>query len=398
MQKLAAVLFCVFNFSPMQALATEAELQYQNFPYYDSVLSNESIGSVVSTPYHLLYHHLDTRNEADSENSQISDRAKRLAKMVFLELPLIHQAKFYQHEFGHGFRARDFGKSVDYQFGLPYPYRFFIKNHETTPGRTIVRGNLQNYEGSVVTIGGLESELVLSQLLLDNAAVSGAIDRPVLNLYFFLKTSTLLYGGSKENEWDSDVKSASWAKDVKSKALISLLDPVLLFAVVTNVDYLMSGHYSRDLPWVSVGNSFRFIPSLSYYLIPYGESYEAQVLATFGDNILRANFADWRFVNAIDKNDNGTRGGFMRLRLLREIPSLMITPNVDVSVSQQPYFESGSWYKTSTVWFVKSGLQYKFDNAISLTASVGRKNKGYLPHTSINEGTIYSAGLGFPAF
>jgi hypothetical protein len=173
---------------------------------------------------------------------------------------------------------------------------------------------------------------------------------------------------------------------------------MLLSAVVTNVDYLMSGQYSRGIPWVSFGNSFRFIPSLSYYLIPYGESYEAQVLATFGDNILRANFADWRFVNAIDKNDNGTRGGFLRLRFLRKTPSLMITPNVDISLSQQPYFESGSWYKTSTVWFVKSGLQYKFDNAISLTVSVGKKNKGYLPHTSISEGTIYSAGLGFPAF
>jgi hypothetical protein len=318
--------------------------------------------------------------------------------MFFLELPLIHYAKVYQHEFGHGFRARDFGKSVDYEFSLPFPYRFFMKNHETPAGRTIFRGNLRNYEVTVVTIGGLESELILSQLLLDNAAVSGAIDRPVLNLYFFLKTSTLLYAGLKKNDWYSDVKNASWAKDVKSKALISLLDPVLLSAVVTNVDYLMSGQYSRDLPWVSVGNSFRFIPSLSYYLIPYGESYEAQVLSTFGDNILRANFADWRFVHAIDKNHDGSRGRFMRLRFLREIPSLMITPNVDISVSQQPYFESGSWYKTSTVWFVKSGLQYKFGNAISLTASVGRKNKGYLPHTSINEGTIYSAGFGFPAF
>jgi hypothetical protein len=123
MQKLAAIVFCVFSCKPIKALGTESVPQYQNFSYYDSVLSNESIGSLVSTPYHLLYHHLDTRNEADSKDAQISDRAKRLAKMFFLELPLIHYAKFYQHEFGHGFRARDFGKSVDYQFSLPYPYR-----------------------------------------------------------------------------------------------------------------------------------------------------------------------------------------------------------------------------------------------------------------------------------
>ncbi len=373
MQKQAAILFGFINFLPMKATATEAKLEYQNFPYYDSVLSNESIGSVVSTPYHLLYHHLEARNEGDQKDTQTTDRAKRLAKMFFLELPLIHYAKFFQHEFGHGFRARDFGKAVDYQFGLPYPYRFFIKNHEATAGRTIIRGHLKNHEASVVTIGGLESELILAQLLLDNAAVSGAIDRPVMNLYFFLKTSTLLYGGSKENEWESDLKSANWADDVKSKALISLLDPVLISSVVTNVDYFMSGQHSRELPWISIGKSSRFIPSLSYYLIPYGESYEGQVLASYGDNILRANFADWRFVNAIDKNDDGTRGAFVRLRFSRKIPNL--TPNVDISVSQQPYFESGSWYKTSTVWFVKSGLQYKFANTLSLTASVERRTR-----------------------
>jgi hypothetical protein len=73
-------------------------------------------------------------------------------------------------------------------------------------------------------------------------------------------------------------------------------------------------------------------------------------------------------------------------------------PNIDASVSLQPCFESGSWHKTSTVWFVKSGVQFRFGNAKSLTAVVGKKNKGYLPYKSINEGTIYIAGLGFPAF
>ena len=85
MQTLAAILFFIINCLPMKALATEAAPQYQNFPYYDSVLSNESIGSLVSTPYHLIYHHLDTRNETDSKDAQNFDRARRLAKMFFIK-------------------------------------------------------------------------------------------------------------------------------------------------------------------------------------------------------------------------------------------------------------------------------------------------------------------------
>jgi hypothetical protein len=48
--------------------------------------------------------------------------------------------------------------------------------------------------------------------------------------------------------------------------------------VIANFDYFMTGEYSKGMPWFSVGESFRFILSLSYYLIPYRESYEAQFL------------------------------------------------------------------------------------------------------------------------
>jgi hypothetical protein len=207
-----------------------------------------------------------------------------------------------------------------------------------------------------------------------------------------------LYGSSGGDEWDSDVKNANWAQDVKRKAAISLIDPLLLSAVIANFDYFMTGEYSKGMPWFSVGESFRFIPSLSYYLIPYGESYEAQFLASFGENIVRVNFADWRFVNAVDKNSDGTRGGFARLRVTRQIPLLRITPNIDAAISRQPYFGSGSWSKISNVWFIKSGIEYKPAGATSLTASVGKKNQGYLPHTLLNEGTIYSIGISFSAF
>jgi hypothetical protein len=394
--RFAKNLICLSGIFSLCANGAEKQTPYQDSPYYDSVLSNESIGSIVSTPYHLLYHTLDDTKE-DAAPSSAFEVGKRIGKMFFLELPLISYAKFYQHEFGHGFRARDFGHSVDYEFGLPYPYRLFTKNHDSYPARTIVRGRLETFEGSVVGIGGLEAELILSQLLLNNAAKSGGIDRPILNLYFFLKTSTLLYGSTKENESDSDVKNASWAEDVKTKALVSLLDPVLLSAITANFDYLRNGNYSNSIPWFDL-RELRLLPSLAYYLIPYGESYEAQVLASFKENLVHMNVADWRFVDPIDKNGKGTRGKFLRLRLLRELPSLRLAPSLDASFSKQPYFESSSWTEVSNVWFVGLGTKFKFENSFSLIASIGRKNKGYLPQTTINAGTIYSVGASFPAF
>jgi len=376
--------------------AVEAFAEYR-FVYYDNTLSHYATASLVSLPYSILTHALEGAHQS-SRNLEIIESTLfvDLMRGFFVELPLVSYGFTIQHELGHGFRARDLGLRPRYSFGLPLPYSQMSEGQERL-GYTDFQSTklLTGEEQLLFEIGGLEANVVHTKYLSDIAVTSGGLSRPDLNLYFFSKLATPLYGLYRK-KGANDVEGVTWQKDVRTKGLLNLIDPFAWQFFAANFYYYTTGRHQKHVPWFEVTGDIRIVPQARFYLLPSGEAYEANVLSQLWNSFYNVTLSWWRFadprVGAALTRD-AYRFGLQALRY--EIHrSVFLTGQIDIS--RQSYFATDRWDRDKSVVAAGVGLEGRLRDGAGCSISVIRKDKGYFPEMTIHEGYVWKAGLSYP--
>jgi hypothetical protein len=205
----------------------------------------------------------------------------RVAKLLALDLPQEEWLRVANHEvFGHGARVRErFDASIEYTVDVPPPYG-------AGGGSTTIRFDREPTVEEVlaITVGGMEANNVASSRLALRAIARGESPYRDLLRYVFARLDTVGYvlgTGDEPEEEGHDVSdflltlrdvtgSPLTALDLRRRALVSLADPMLGYAVYgLAVSYLWRGDANAPIPALRVRGA-RYLPALRFQLTPFG--------------------------------------------------------------------------------------------------------------------------------
>lgn len=315
------------------------------------------------------------------------------------------------HEvFGHGYRIRSLGSQ-----------KAEVTGYHITPdsGATefTISANLTTAEYTAITVAGIEAQEILAECVKSHWFLDGVADARQGRLYTMNRLTPLLYAsiGLFEIETPQDLFSGhdlkSYAQSlnlfypehhytqaqIARSTLLNLVDPTLYNSFYSFFRYLIKGESAPV--WAIPIKSYRYIPSLTTYLSPYGIEYGIL-------NFLKKEKTLYFFY---------LKGGAMGGRRYGggglEIFPLISTRQVDLGLASdlwnQPLLETPSiteWFQEvpaptplgRNIWGgrlgVKLALNLTKNKAAQALLETGVKSKGYLPGYSLVGGTYVRGG------
>lgn len=278
-----AAAFCAAATSP--ALARQASspaLVDRDFTVGAGATISATLGGVVARAEDgVVPHRLFTERGALRRTANISFR---LLKYAVFDAPQERLLLVVNHElFGHGARLRElFDGPIGYRIRAPAPYgrgggsTSFVFEREPT-----------RHELLAINVAGMEADAVAAALVA-HGAFSQRRMRPRDALrYLAFELDTLAYILSTDDEGEeaghdvagflqtyNDLAAATAApqltiRTLRREALVSLANPMLVYAVYGIGRYLWNGATDVGVPVLSIAG-VRYLPMLRYRLVPYG--------------------------------------------------------------------------------------------------------------------------------
>ncbi len=335
----------------------------------------------------------------------------RLGRAVLLDGTIAYLAALTQHEVhGHGAGARQTGSyGSRYELRFPPPYG---------PG-----GGLTDYPDDVrfgpyeslhATANGVNGTLQLFRTVRDHAVLRGRVyhDEVLLGLAGHLDLPTYVWKTSRPAEDFNDIVSYLSAvaprfgsgttptlSSLRTKALVSLLDPFALFALRSSlVDYLFRGTPStplRALEWRGI----RYLPSIHLSLSPFGPEFLLEHLAVHHDRL-------WRLSTRLGNGPYGRFGGAgLRVSNLVHTDRLHTDARLDVWYQPTLLFNDSvrRAYRQSDDGIDPFALGGRAEISASIrpttewpvfaTGTVGYKTEGFVLGEGLDDGILVEFGL-----
>ncbi len=334
----------------------------------------------------------------------------RLAKLLLLDVPLVSLEGTFLHEvYGHGARGREGGRTLDYQFRLPFPYSLLAKDGEFAAFTQPDRGGASRDEDILFTLGGVEANLFTAQLVLRRAMVTGRMHTSDALLYFgklnymdsFLASSLERPAASASNDVSTYVTllqdranrprpqdRQQIARNLRAAYLWNLADPFLLFSAYAAVRHVVTGERSQPLPTLRAFG-VHFWPSLRFNLSPWGAEHYLGVDVRSPKGVLAEPYVRvgssglYRYVGA-GFHLEGIETGRLRL-------------GADVDVWSQPQYvqNARNVYQREQVGglAVAAAVTARVYGPLSLAGKLGVKTDGYVQAQPMAAGVFGFVGV-----
>lgn len=334
----------------------------------------------------------------------------RLAKLLLLDVPLISLEGTFLHEvYGHGARGREGGRTLDYQFRLPFPYSLLAKDGDFAAFTQPDRGGASRDEDILFTMGGIETNIFTAELVLRRAMVSGRMHTSDALLYFsklnymesFLASSLGRPAASSSNDVTSYVTllqdrsnrprpqdRQQIAQNLRTAYLWNLADPFLVFAAYAAIRHVATGERSQPLPSLRAFGA-QFWPALRFNLSPWGAEHYLGVdvrtrKGVLAEPYLRVGSSGlYRYVGA-GFHLEGIEAGRLRL-------------GADIDAWSQPQYvqNARNVYRREQVGglAVAATVSARVYGPISLAGKLGAKTDGYLQAQPMGEGLFGFVGV-----
>ena len=361
-------------------------------PEYDNTMNHNSATSVVFVPYYHLAKPLDVKKHSEFHT------LKSGLSLLFFELPLVSLSQTIVHELGHGFRGRDVGVSSRYVFGLPMPYSRLVSKQEYL-GQALIESDeyLRKDETSLFEIGGLEANKAQANYLAKLSVESSIYDRPTANLYLVAKLSTPLYGLYSRKK--RDIEGIEGLEKTRSKAWLNIIDPLILSTVLKNTSYINTGIYDSSFPWLVETQNFRWLPYLSYNIVPYGESFGFNNLMTIYGTKHFSSIEVVEYLGADQlRGFEPIKGYTLNYQAIAFRPHENVSMNIDLAIAKQPFYPNDDWQKAAMAYALGGSLIYETIDGLGMGAGLTRKTAGYFAEHTIHDGTIWKVSVRYPHF
>ena len=377
--------------APASEKADSAQIDTYNFyeeVFWDQTFSQQSSASIITYPYHYISRALDNHSTKLSGGTSTGGQLKRFLQFSLIEVPMFSFGAVLQHELSHGFRMREMHCEPTYHFGLPPPYSFLNRNQRILGEATDV--DCRFMDRQLVALGGHEGNDVLADYLKQTSFTNETFARPISNLYVINRLELITYGVRKPSQ---KIEGVLQQKDVRSKALLNFIDPLIFAAVLQNIDFIRTGEI-KDVE--DVFNYSPIYPFLSYRLVPYGESFEAGMVAKAMDHLWELNISKWDFNTYFSDHEkrDGFHISFTVDSFLKKLAGSNFGYRVSLQTANEPYFKTGSWDEYSWVYGCQVALRLQpTPSGVGYFAGIDVKNRGYLPSKYLAPGSNAMIGL-----
>ncbi|MBP9841955.1 MAG: hypothetical protein KBC64_05985 [Simkaniaceae bacterium] len=313
------------------------------------------------------------------------------------------------HEvFGHGYRIRSLGEQKAQVTG-------YVVTPDSGGTSFSIYPNLTTIEYTAITVAGIEAQEVLAECVKKHWFLDGYADARQGRLYTMSRLTPFLYA-SLDHIWmedgifsSHDIKSYVaelnllypghhyTQAQIRNRSLFNLIDPTLYNSFYSFFKYLIKGD-NAPLWSIPIG-SFRYIPSVTTYLAPYGVEYGIL-------NFLKHENDLYYFYIKGGQMGNRQYGG-AGIELMPLIRTEQADIGLCVDVWRQPLLKTPSitvWLQETPAftplgkdrWGGRLGANFAINltksKAFQLIIQPGIKTGGYLPGYSLVGGTYIRGG------
>ena len=351
---------------------------------------------------------LPTKIMKEGSGSQLINAAYRFSKLLLINYRLSDYIMTMNHErFGHGYRALQAqGNIIGITYNPPAPFG---------KGFSFIRieglENATNQERLLMTMGGSEANMVVSDIMRKNFLLDGSLNYNFAVAYLYGSndmpgyTAFVQRSASDPNTYRRGINEFYFQGErltqsrMRAISLFALLtDPINFYAIKSLFyDYLFYGKRSTNVKFIPISDNVGLLPRFRFEYTPYGPELVYQSYFKKGKQLYQTSFS----------HGDGTFYSSWRIgaRAWNLKPTERLSLNVVTEFWDQPQIDfysdddlirnsglGGLFNITANYDFLTDYGSYSL---LGATLQAGYKTAGYSLGEQLSGGPILRAGLSF---
>jgi len=333
-----------------------------------------------------------------TDNNSFGMALGRFAKYAFLEGTLASWSMVAQHEvFGHGFRAREAGLSVQSYCINPFS--------GSTSFLTADYNKLNQHQKIALATGGVESTTILAGQIRQRWLQNETIDSRESVMYLLNMFDQTQYVISASNDSDfvddgHDIKAyiklvngwhnntdAITENKLRSKILIDFADPFLYFSLYGMATYIVTGQQDTTYPTINI-KGYRYLPALRARLAPWGPEYQwLNFIKTPSEKLIEVTLRHGKTGNIT------SYGGTLSIHKLLDFYPWTIDGLVEFWRQPTLFTSSAAASKHKVGGAIMGGLHYHLTDKTRAYVKLGYKQKGYMYAEPLKASALAKTGF-----
>ena len=347
-----------------------------------------------------------TKIKQEGSGSQVINTAYRFSKLLLTNYVLSDYIMTMNHErFGHGYRALQAqGNIIGITYNPPPPF-----GNEFSFISLAGLGDATNQERLLMTMGGSEANMVVSDIMRKNFLLDGSLNYNFAVAYLYGSNDMPGYTAFVKNEFGDpntyrrNINEFYFQREsltqsrMRTISLFALLtDPINFYAFKSLFyDYLFYGKRSSKVKFIPISDNVGLLPRFRFEYTPYGPELVYQSYFKKGKELYQTSFShgdgifysSWRI---------GARAWNLK-------PTERLSFNVVTELWDQPQID----FYSDDILVRNSGLGGLFNltanydfltdfgsySLLGATIQAGYKTAGYSLGEQLSRGPILRAGL-----
>ena len=347
-----------------------------------------------------------TKIKQEGSGSQVINTAYRFSKLLLTNYVLSDYIMTMNHErFGHGYRALQAqGNIIGITYNPPPPF-----GNEFSFISLVGLGDATNQERLLMTMGGSEANMVVSDIMRKNFLLDGSLNYNFAVAYLYGSNDMPGYTAFVKNEFGDpntyrrNINEFYFQREsltqsrMRTISLFALLtDPINFYAFKSLFyDYLFYGKRSSKVKFIPISDNVGLLPRFRFEYTPYGPELVYQSYFKKGKELYQTSFShgdgifysSWRI---------GARAWNLK-------PTERLSFNVVTELWDQPQID----FYSDDILVRNSGLGGLFNltanydfltdfgsySLLGATIQAGYKTAGYSLGEQLSRGPILRAGL-----
>tara|TARA_B100000900_G_scaffold281861_1_gene241120 strand:- start:131 stop:1360 length:1230 start_codon:yes stop_codon:yes gene_type:complete len=351
---------------------------------------------------------LPTKIKKEGSGSQLINTVYRFSKLLLINYRLSDYIMTMNHErFGHGYRALQAGGDI---IGITYnpPPPFGNEFSFITIGGL---GRATNQERLLMTLGGSEANMVVSDIMRKNFLLDGSLNYNFAVAYLYGSNDMPGYTAFVKNEFSDpntyrrNVNEFYFQRESLTKSRMRVISLVALFTDPFNFysmkslfyDYLLFGKLSTEIKFIPIFENIGLLPRFRFEYTPYGPELVYQSYFKKGHELYQTSFS----------HGDGTFYSSWRIgvRAWNLNPTGQLSFNLSAELWDQPQIDfytydglvrnsgiGGLFNATANYDFFTNKGAFSF---LGATLQAGYKTAGYSLGEQLRGGLILRGGLSF---
>ena len=347
-----------------------------------------------------------TKIKQEGSGSQVINTAYRFSKLLLTNYVLSDYIMTMNHErFGHGYRALQAqGNIIGITYNPPPPF-----GNEFSFIRLEGLEDATNQERLLMTMGGSEANMVVSDIMRKNFLLDGSLNYNFAVAYLYGNNDMPGYTAFVKREFGDpntyrrNINEFYFQREsltqsrMRTISLFALLtDPINFYAFKSLFyDYLFYGKRSTKVKFIPISDNVSLLPRFRFEYTPYGPELVYQSFFKLEEQLVKVSFShgDGTFYSSWRVSANAWNVKASNKLSFDVLSELWNQPQID-------FYENGFLKREKGLGglFVLTG-NYDFItdvrpySILGLTAQAGYKTAGYSLGQQLNSGILFRAGL-----